>query len=196
MKIVILVLAIGLIVGGLLIWNHDREQVQIESFSFDGKWIVQILKQRIPGSEMANITLCMRLADGSYLSKQPLMDARQDDIKDNSFSIKWLSDKTIWIASLWGNPANEGGYYQWQVAVGYGAPFDLFPMGYKYIMHERSIIPIPELIEYLNNKDKEICDQAEKSLIKITGQNFGRDYSKWDKWWRDGQDSLKENKRK
>lgn len=42
---------------------------------------------------------------------------------------------------------------------------------------------IDPLISTLKDEDSDVQDKAKVTLMWITGQNFGKDITKWQKWW-------------
>jgi|GEM_PF-2538945 len=46
------------------------------------------------------------------------------------------------------------------------------------------------LIKNLNHQDEEIKESAARTLIKITGQNFGFNVDQWEKWWAENKNNF------
>ncbi|NQT20930.1 MAG: HEAT repeat domain-containing protein, partial [Planctomycetes bacterium] len=49
---------------------------------------------------------------------------------------------------------------------------------------------IPHLISTLRHEEEPVGKAAQQALEKLTGQNFGRDLAKWQKWWRANRERL------
>ncbi len=54
---------------------------------------------------------------------------------------------------------------------------------------------VEPLLIALRDKDRQVREEAEHALRRITGQDFGADQSKWKAWWRQNKERLLEEKK-
>ena len=52
---------------------------------------------------------------------------------------------------------------------------------------------IPLLIQSLKDEDQHLHFGASYALVKLTGENFGEDHKKWQRWWLKNKDKFRKN---